>query len=118
MAYLTVFHSVDPELLNGHYSFAEIMTMARRVGQCSHYLAGDPRFARLLDEGHPIADASHPLVRPHYRLPAELPAIRAEIEMLREEVGDGDWVTDQIAGFLRACRQCVASGTAMVVTLS
>lgn len=118
MTYLTRFRSVDVELLNGRYSFAKILKAATLVGTCSHYLAGDSRFAKLLDEGHPIPGATHRFVDPHFRLPEELPAIQAELESLLKEVGDGDWVSDQINGFIHACAACIRSNTAMVVMLS
>ena len=117
MAYLTSFHSVDPSLLDGDSTFAQIMKAATLVGHCSHYLAGDPRFAALLDDGHPIPDTSHRLVDPHFRLPAELPEIRTKLNDLLNEVGDDDWVTGQINGFINACATCIESKTAMVVTL-
>lgn len=118
MAYLTLFHSVDPDLLDGRCAFSQIMADATIVGRCSHYLADDPRFARLLDEGHLIPDATHRLVNPHYRLPGELPPIQTELESLLIEVGDDDWVTDQINGFINACAECIRTTTALVVTLS
>lgn len=118
MAYLTLFHSVAPEFVAGGFTFAQIMDAATLVGRCSHYLAGDPRMGVLLDNGHPIPDATHRLVDPHFLLPQELPAIQAKLQDLLSEIGDGDWVSDQINGFLNACATCVTEDKAMVITLS
>ena len=118
MAYLTLFHSVATEFVAGGFTFAQIMDAAKLVGRCSHYLAGDPRIGFLLDNGHPIPGATHRLVDPHFLLPQELPAIQAKLQDLLSEIGDGDWVSDQINGFLNACATCVTEDKAMVITLS
>jgi hypothetical protein len=89
---------------------------------CSHFIAAHPRIRTILDEGRPlITEMWHPIVSPHYRLPAELPAavaILEDVEATEPEVQRDAWVLAEIHKLRDACQYGIAHGLAMVVILS
>jgi hypothetical protein len=89
---------------------------------CSYFIAAHPRIKAILDEGTPLTtEMWHPIVRPHYHLPDELPAAVAILEFVEatEPAIQGDaWVLAEMHKLRDACQYGIAHGLAMVVVLS
>jgi hypothetical protein len=89
---------------------------------CSHFIAAHPRIKAILDEGRPLStERWHPIVKPHYHLPAELPAAVAvleDVEATEPDIQRDEWVLAEIHKLRDACQYGIAHGLAMVVILS
>ena len=89
---------------------------------CSHFIAAHPRINPILNEGTPLdTEMWHPIARPHYHLPADLPAavaILEDVEATEPVIQKDEWTLAEIHKLRDACDYAIAHGLAMVVFLS
>lgn len=89
---------------------------------CSHFIAAHPRINPILNEGTPLdTEMWHPIARPHYHLPADLPAavaILEDVEATEPDIQKDEWILAEIHKLRDACEYAIAHGLAMVVVLS
>ena len=109
------------EVLKRH-TRESISEAATRSFGCSHFIAAHPRINPILNAGTPLdTEMWHPIARPHYHLPAALPAAVAtleDIEASEPDVRKDEWILAEIHKLRDACSYAVAHGLVMVVFLS
>ena len=118
MAYKTHFLSVQVSSLSDGLSFEELVAAATLAGTCSHYLAERPKICRLLDGGHPVGGVKHCLVELRYFKLDELLAVVEKLRYIRKiDRKDDESCQSDVDVFIKACKVCIQSDTAMIVAL-
>jgi len=101
-----------------------LVSCVTHIFHCSHLIAVYLDIRPILDGDSAAAPLQsemwHPIAKPHYRLPTELPPL---IETLRqvesaEQIQKDDWTLGELHKLREACELAIQHGFALVVFLS
>jgi hypothetical protein len=121
MAHLATLLMVPVEVVSQVHTRESLASCATHTSHCSHLIAAHPDIRPILDGGTPLqSEMWHPIAKPHYRLPTELPPL---IETLRqvesaEQIQKDDWMLGEVHKLREACELAIRHGFALVVFLS
>jgi hypothetical protein len=122
MAHFATLLMMPVDKVAQHHTRESISDATTQSFGCSHFIAAHPRINPILNAGTPLdTEMWHPIARPHYHLPAVLPAAIAtleDVEATEPDIRKDEWVLAEIHKLRDACSYAVANGLAMVVFLS
>ena len=122
MAHLASLLMIPVEAVSRPHTRESLMSCAVRSSHCSHLIAGHPDIRPILDGGEPLqSEMWHPIARPHYRLPGDLPPlveILRRIETSDEQITKDAWGLAEIQRLRETCESAIEHGLALVVFLS
>jgi len=113
---------VPVDAVSGTHTRESLLSIVAHKSFCSHFIAAHPRIRPILDQGTPLnSEMWHPIAKPHYRLPGDLPPVIAtlrELEQTDESVKSDEWVLGEVGRIREACEYACDHGLALVVFLS
>lgn len=121
MAYLASLLAVPVEILRDEHTRDSILKTAKKCFHCSHFISNHLQIRPILNEGTPLKSKMwHPITKPHYILPVELPPI---IESLRivaddDQIKTDSWTLAEIRKLGEACEYALDHNLALVIILS
>jgi len=122
MAYLATLLLVPVDALSGSHTRESLVSSAMHSSHCSHLIAVHPQIRPILDEGIPVQSQMwHPIAKPHYRLPLDLPPIVTSLKNLvasDEHIKSDAWTVGEIRRLIEACEFAIQHGLGLVVLLS
>ncbi|MCW1884267.1 hypothetical protein OKA04_05955 [Luteolibacter flavescens] len=122
MAYLSSLLMIPVEEVMKHHTRESISACVTRSFACSHLIAAHPRIKPILDGGTPMnTELWHPIAKPHYHFPEDLPAAIVALDDLvatEPTLHEEEWTLAEIHKLRDACRYAADHGLAMVVILS
>src|SRR5712671_5257536 len=74
--------------------------------QCSNFIAAHPEIRWILNHGTPLqSEMWHPIARPHYRLPADLPPLVNTLKGIEAsfEVSQDAWTLGEVRKLREGC---------------
>jgi len=121
MAYLATLLMVPVEAVSRVHIRESLASWVAHSSHCSHFIAAQPDIRPILDAGTPLeSEMWHPIAKPHYRLPADLPPLvetLTRVEGSHEIKGD-PWTLGEVRKLREACEWAIQHGLALVVILS
>lgn len=122
MAHFATLLMIPVEEVSKRHTRQSISEAATRSFGCSHFIAAHPRISPILNGGTLLdTEMWHQISRPHYHLPAALPASVAtleDIEATEPDICNDEWILAEIHKLREACSYAIAHRLAMVVILS
>jgi inner membrane protein len=122
MAHLASLLLIPVDAVSKSHTRESLVSCAVQTSHCSHLIASHPDIRLILDKGIPLqSEMWHPIAKPHYHLPGELPSI---VEKLRhvensdEPFKNAAWFRGEIQRLREACESAIEHGLALVVFLS
>jgi hypothetical protein len=113
---------VPVDVLSGTLTRESLVSGAIYTSHCSHLIAVHPEIRTILDEGIPVqSEMWHPIAKPHYRLPQDLPPIVVSLKLLvvsDEHLKADAWYAGEVRRLIEACELAIQHGLALVVLLS
>src|SRR5215469_2991468 len=113
---------VPVNTVSGTHTPESLLSIVVQKSFCSHFIAAHPRIRPILDQGIPLnSEMWHPIAKPHYHLPGDLPPVVAtlrELEEKDEQVKSDAWILGEVRRLREACEYACEHGLALVVFLS
>ncbi len=122
MAHLATLLMVPVDALSRAHTRESLASCVAHSSHCSHFIAAHPQIRPILEEGTPLrSEMWHPVAKPHYRLPSDLPRVVAtlrQVESSDQRISADAWTLSEIRRLREACEYAIDHELAVVVYFS
>src|SRR5215472_15514866 len=120
MAHLATLLMVPVDAVSRAHTRESLASCVAHSSHCSHFIAAHPQIRPILEDGTPLhSEMWHPVAKPHYRLPSDLPRVVATLRQVESsEIGEDPWTLSEVQRLREACEYAIDHELAVVVYFS